>query len=243
MFEQAVGFGFGSIEPREAIARFGDFPYWIYAYSGASSIANVLFSEPTAGVFSTIRNLTRGQAQASEVINLASSIALTTVIGWWALACIKTTRGGREWSLESRLAVALPVALLGCGALSFNYSRSRLGGMAVVFYALAAFFALRLAAVRALDAPRARFVVTGVVLALIVGAWQTRAVATLEHLRLIAEGNQAQWVLILPSRQVDFADRPAYQDVLRLLTPQGSAPSATRPTAYPPWLAHTLGLP
>ena len=35
------------------------------------------------------------------------------------------------------------VALAACGALSFDYSRDRLGGMAVPFYALAAYFALR----------------------------------------------------------------------------------------------------
>ena len=47
--------------------------------------------------------------------------------------------------LELLIVATMLVAVMACGVLSFNYSRDRLGGMAVPFYALAAFFALRAA--------------------------------------------------------------------------------------------------
>ena len=58
----------------------------------------------------------------------------------------------RTWSPESRLFIVATVVVVACGSFSFNYSRDRLGGMAVVFCALAAYAAVRAAANRATHA-------------------------------------------------------------------------------------------
>ena len=241
-FEQAVGLGFGEMEPRDAAARFGQFPYWIYAYTAASTILNVLFSEPTRGVFQIVRHTVQGHPEVWEMIHLLSSAAVTTLIAWSGLRALSGARRG-EWSLESRLFVAMLVVLLATGALSFNYSRDRLGGMAVVFYALAAFYAVRAAAEHAIAARRAWFVTGSAALVLLAAAWQTRAVATIEIARIFALRNQTEWFVRLPERRTEFADRPVYLDIMERMIDQGTTASPHLPTRYPRWVKRTLGLP
>lgn len=242
LFEQAVGFGFTEMDPPEAVARFGAFPYGIYAYSGASTIGNVLFAEPGRGVFRIVRAWSGGQLQAWQLIHIASSVGLTSVIAWWGIRSLKSARQ-QEWSLESRLFVVLGVVLLACGVLSFNYSRARLGGMAVPFYAMAAFFAVRAAASRALEAPRARFVIAGIALTLLAAGWHTRAVATIEYARATALRNHMEWLITLPERRTEFADRPVYLQIMKSMIDQGTDPAGPRPIPYPQWVALTIGQP
>lgn len=245
VFEQAVGLGFREIEPAEAAARFAAFPYFVYGYSAVATIANVLFSEPTRGVFSIVWSASQRQAAAWQIIHLASSVALTAVITGWGIAelkrSLKESEGG--WSSESRAFIALLVVLLACGALSFNYSRDRLGGMAVPFYALAAFFAVRVTARRALEAPRWECLLTGVVLTFLAVTWQIRVVGTIEQTRLTSQRNQSEWLTELPKRRLEFAERPVYLDILHSMIEQGTASGAPRPTRYPPGFAVMLGLP
>lgn len=240
MFEQSVGLGFTEIEPAEAVARFGSFPFWVYAYSGASTIANVLFSEPTRGVFSIVDHLRQGRPEIWEMIHVLSSAGLTMLIGWWG---IRSLRSHGRASLESRVFIVLIVVLLACGALSFNYSRDRLGGMAVVFHALASFFAIRAAALRALQAPRPHLTAVSIALLLLAAAWHTRAVATIEIARIFAWRNQTEWLVLLPERRIEFADRAVYLGIMHRMIGQGTEPGSSSPTRFPRWVDRTLGLP
>jgi hypothetical protein len=240
MFEQAVGLGFGEMEPAEAAERYGTFPYLLYAYSGVSTLANVLFAEPTRGTFSIIRALVNGQTQPWQLVHLASSVTLTAIIAWWGVRTLKdAARGG--WSPEARVFVALLVVLLACGALSFNYSRDRLGGMAVPFYAMAAFYALRAAAERVLSAPRPAFAAAAVVLLALSAAWQVRAVGTIERARFFATRNHTEWLVLLPERRLEFADRRTYLRIMGAMLEQGTEPDAPRPTRYPRWISRWVG--
>lgn len=241
-FEQAIGLGFVEFEPREAAARFGAFPFWIYAYTGASTIANVLFSEPTRGVFQILHHASEGHPEVWEMLYLFSSVAVTTAIAWWGVRSLRS-RGPGEWSPEARVFVAMLVVLLASGVLSFNYSRDRLGGMAVVFYALAAFYAVRAAAERTLAAPRPTFIVGTLALVLLAAAWQTRAIATIEIARIFALRSQTEWFVRLPERRREFADRPVYLDIMHRMIDQGTTAAAHLPTRYPRWVKRTLGLP
>ena len=241
MFEQAVGLGFHEFEPQEAIDRYGSFPYFLYAYSSLSTVLNVLLSEPTRGVFSTTWLLMQNQYEPWQLLHLLSSTALTIVIVWWGVGAMKAA--GRGWSLESRTFAALIVVLLACGGLSFNYSRDRLGGMATVFYALAAFFALRACALRTLAAPRARLAVAGVLFVLLATAWEARAIGTVETTRLTAWRNQQEWLTSLTKRRTEFAGRDVYLQIMESMIDQGLDPRAPEPTHYPEWIDRTLGLP
>jgi hypothetical protein len=219
VFEQAVGLGFRELEPAEALARFGTFPYPVYAYSALATIANVLFSEPTRGVFGIVWTITHGLAAPWEYIHLLSSLATTGLIGWWAVGALRRVR--REgWSREPRAAVVLAFALLACGALSFSYSRDRLGGMALPFYALAAFYATRAALARCAGPGGVnRLALIGLVM---LGAfWGVRAAGAVEALRAFSARNQLEWMTHLPARRQEFAERPTYLAVLETLRDQG----------------------
>ena len=240
MFEQAIGYGFIEMEPVQAVTRFGAFPYWIYAYSGAATIGNVLFSEPTRGLFRIAQDVSLGRSDVWEWIHVLSSGVLTAVIAWWGVRSLRVQ--GRT-APESRVFIALIVALLACGVLSFNYSRDRLGGIAVPFYALAAFFALRAAALKMHAAPRVRLVLASAVLVLLGAAWLTRATATIEIARIFSLRNQMEWLVILPARRAEFAERPTYLRIMQSMIEQGTVPGAPRPTRYPRWATRTLGLP
>jgi hypothetical protein len=239
-FEQDVGIGFTELDRFTAAERFGDFPYWIYAYNSASTISNILFAEPTRGIFRTIKAVIENRTVPWQLIHLGSSTALTAIIAWWGAHQVKSARRG-AWNLESRLFVAMSVALLASGALSFNYSRDRLGGMAVVFYALGAYFAVRAAAERFSVAPRAAFAAAALGLTLLSTAWQMRAVTTLEWVRYLSNGSQADWIVQVPERRRTFAHRAVFLRIMDSMTAQGTDPAAPRPTRFPVWVRRVLG--
>jgi len=242
LFEQAIGLGFTQMEPSEAAARFGTFPYGIYAYNGLATILNVLFAEPTRGVFRLTRLLMGGALDWWCVVQFTSSAAVTALIAWRGTRIVRdAVRNG--WSHEARVYAMLVAALLAYGALSFDYSRDRLGGMALVFYAVAAFHALHAALARAADAPRARAVAAGIALMTLTGMWQTRTFATLEYARYTADVNQRQWLTMLPERRREFAARPVYLGIMDSMVEQGTNPSTAHRTRYPARVNRVLGMP
>jgi hypothetical protein len=161
---------------------------------------------------------------------------MTSLIGWWGIGAIRSSVRNGHWSVEARTCGALVAALLASGALSFNYSRDRLGGMAAVFYALAAFFALRAAGARMVELPRIRFVAACMAIAMLAAAWNIRAVATVEAVRRLSIGNRQQWAVQLPDRRLEFADRPIYLQIMESMIEQGTDPGAPAPTRYPRWI-------
>ena len=240
LFEQSMGLGFSVLEPNEAVARFGAFPYWMYAYNSASTVSNILFAEPTNGRFSITWNLASGGLQPWELVHLGSSLGMTSLIAWWGIRSLRRAAAG-SGSIEPRAFLAMLATLLACGVLSFDYSRDRLGGMAAVFYAIAAYFALRAAAAYVVAAPRSRFIAGSLALALLAGAWQIRAVGTLEWTRRTSGGNQAGWLMQLPQRRMEFADRSTYLQIMQSMIEQGTNPAAPRPTRYPHLISITIG--
>ena len=115
--------------------------------------------------------------------------------------------------------------------------------MAVVFYALATFFAVREAASRMIAGTRVRLVMAGLGLAILAAAWQTRTVATLEYARVHSWGNQVEWFVRLPTRRLDFAHRPVYLTIMESMIEQGTDPSAPHPTRFPGWVFRMTGRP
>lgn len=218
-FEQDVGFGFHVIPAAEASRRFGAFPFWLYAYNGASTIATILFSEPSGGVFRVSRDVLAGRVDPWEINNLVSSTVLTLAMAWWAVGVWRRDRR-LPWTRELRLIIATVAILAASGALGFNYSRDRLGGMAVPFYVLCAYFTAR-ALVDAAAAGR-RAVLVIVVLAVVAVGWQLRAVGTVESVHLTSIKVHRDWLTDLRARHLDFAGSPDYVRILDAMTQQGA---------------------
>jgi hypothetical protein len=239
-FVQDVGYGFTMLSPDEATTRFGTFPILMYAYNVIVTLTNILFSEPTAGVFTIMRDLREGELTAWEVNHLLSSAVLTGLLVWWGVRAVRRDRGA-PWSVESRVCVATVIAIAASAALGFNYTRDRLGGMAAVFYALAAYYAVRTAAERLVHASPAVVVSMGVALLLLAGAWQLRTIGTVEHARLTAFKDRREWITNLQRRRTEFANRAAYLRILNAMVDQGITPSVPRPTPLPRWASSVVG--
>ena len=239
MFEQDIGYGFGVISTSDATRRFGASPLWIYAYNGASTVANLLCAEPADGVFRITAAVEGGRTQPWHWVYLLSSLGSTCLIGWWGIGTLRTPASRR--SHEARLFVVTMLAVLACGALSFDYSRARLGGMAVPFYALAAYAAARAALQRA-DATRLWTAASVATLLLLLSlGWQLRAMYTLEFTRQRAVNAQREWLTSIGRRRVEFAGRSTYLRIMNGMLSQGTATIDVRPTRYPRWLTQLMG--
>jgi hypothetical protein len=237
LFEQDVGFGFARLSSTEAAQRFGAFPLWIYAYSSLSTIANVLFAEPTDGTFRFVRAWVENQSQPWHFVYLLSSVATTTLIAWWGINVLR--RSPR--SPESRVVMALGISLLACGVLSFDYSRPRLGGMAVPFYALAAYHAIRWVARRAAVSRRVAAGLMTAALIVLATAWQARAAYTIEFTRQRSVSAHREWLTDLSRRRANFAGRDMYLQTMDAMTEQGTARRPIPRVRYPKWMLNLLG--
>ena len=239
-FAQDVGYGFTILSPDQATTRFGTFPVGMYIYNVNVTTTNILFSEPTAGVFTIVRNVRNGEVAAWEINHVISSAVLTVLIVWWGVGALRANRG-TPWSPESRLFAATVIAVAASGALGFNYTRDRLGGMAAVFYAMAAYYAIRTAAERLVHASRPLLISMSVVLVLLAGAWQLRTIGTVEHARLTAFKDRREWITNLQRRRVEFVNRPPYLRILDAMIDQGTPSLVPRPTALPEWAGSIIG--
>jgi hypothetical protein len=225
-FEQDVGLGFTMLSAGEASDRFGAFPFWMYGYNAAATVLNILLSEPTDGRFLITARALGGELQVMDVARLFSSAVLTVLIAWWGIGEVK--RGTwRSWTVEGRVFAAAVVSVAASGALGFNYSRGRLGGMAVVFCALAAYYGLRAAMDRARTTSTSHRVAFALALVVLAIAWPVRALGTVDEVRSRAARNHREWITDLRERRVEFADYPAYVRVLNAMAEQGLRPAST----------------
>ena len=214
-------------------------PIGIYAYNAMSTMANVLFTEPQSGVFSITSAILRGEAVPWQIVHLASSVCLTGLIVWWGVAVARRDRV-EGWARESGPS-CLMVALVASGVLSFNYSRDRLGGMALVPYAAASYFAVRAALARTIEATTVRRAVGVLALVLLACTWQVRTQRMLDGARKRAADNRKEWITDLIPRRTDYAGRADYLHAMEALTPQGTAPLNGGPPRYPRWALTLLG--
>ena len=170
--ERTSGFFLERLEPREIQQRFGDRRFVFYAYNVGASLLSVLFSEPRDGLFVATRAWRQGDVHPHAYLTVLSSLAMTTVMGWAALAWLRTraplTRSGR-------LAVVAIVVLAANAALSFSYTKDDIIAVAGVFYAIAAFAALRSMLQVAQAGGVMRSVVVAAAMLALASAWTMRS--------------------------------------------------------------------
>ncbi|MBM3778074.1 MAG: hypothetical protein FJW23_07520 [Acidimicrobiia bacterium] len=236
VFMQDVGLGFASVPASDAVERFGSFPYPIYAYNALASAGNVLFSEPTSGVFRITRAVIDGTAAPWQIVHLASSIGATALAAWWAAGAARA--GGDR---DRRLLLAFLAVLVMSAALGFKYTRDRFGGVAVAFYALVVFEAAKAALARADAMPPRRWMAAALLLVLLQAGWQLRTIGTLQFVRDTAELNHKEWLVDVIERRRTYADKPVFLEIMDALQAQGTDPRTIAPGPDPRWFARVLG--
>ena len=244
--ERSSGFLLSVLEADELERRFGAWPYPFYAYNVLASISAVLFSEPQSGVFVAVRSWLQGDVPPRVVLALLSALPTTALIVWAVAARLRASRvrtgGTAEPHAASLTAVAMAV-ILASALLSYAYTKDEIMSTAGVFYALAAFEAVRAALARASTARPAIAAAITAVLLVSGSAWAIRSAGLHHVLRLQAFRHRGDWAL-LPAR---FAGegRPYEHDpgaaVVRRLRDQALAMPAPNPRFHARWAEGVWG--
>jgi hypothetical protein len=193
--ERSSGYLFRMLEPQEIERRFGAHPLWFYAYNVLSSMGSVLFAEPRSGVFETTNAWLNDRPLRRELLPFVTSVATTGVIAWAAARHLFR----RPWGDTAR-AIAIFATMLAVNAvMSFAYTKDEIMSVAGVFYAIAAFAAVRELAATSVRLRFAAATATAVLLCVLATAWSIRAAGVHFVLRSQAIKHQIDWVE-LPGR-------------------------------------------
>jgi hypothetical protein len=145
--ERSSGYLFGVLEPQELQARFGHRLWWFRSYNVIASVLSVLFSEPQSGVFALTRSWLDGQVVARQVIAAVSSLVTTGLIAAVSVGVARRWARPAAGADDAGQAVALlgigTAVLMASAVLSFAYTKDDIMSTAGVFYALAAYVAVR----------------------------------------------------------------------------------------------------
>lgn len=170
--ERTSGFFLERLEPSEIQQRFGDRRFVFYTYNVAASLLSVLFSEPRDGLFAATRAWRGGDVHPFAYLTVLSSLAMTMMMLWAGGRWLRTRAPlGRS----GRLAIVAIVVIVANAALSFSYTKDDIIAVAGVFYAIAAFTAIR----ATLESARAGGFLRGAIVSLIMlalaSAWAMRS--------------------------------------------------------------------
>jgi hypothetical protein len=194
--ERASGFWTGTLERDEIARRFGDQPAPFYAYNVVASAMSVLVSEPRAGTFALPKQLSAtGELSPGTALNVASS-ALTTLA--MVLMAVRRRRAwmARQFTPSDQLLIVAGAVIAANASISYAYTKDETMSVAGVFYAVAAFAAMREAIAWA---AHRRWPARLIVAALLLGvgsAWAWRAVGLQYNLRWVTYYVGEEWVTV-----------------------------------------------
>jgi hypothetical protein len=236
--ERASGFGFETRNTDQLVALFGERPQWFYLYNVLSSIAGVLFSEPRAGVWVFTRQAMRGEHFEALLFIVALSLATTGLMIRFAVRRFGSWRIGRFGDAD-RLFLVFVAVLVVNGAISYPYTKDVVMGPAGVFYAAAAFIAVRdlLESLLARVGPSGLKVAAGILLAALAVGWSVRAVGLHYRLRCQAFVNRNEFA-VWPGEwlQAERLDQPSQAEaILSRLRTDALKRSAPNPSFTPHW--------
>jgi hypothetical protein len=193
--ERSSGYLFRMLEPQEIERRFGAQPLWFYAYNVLASMGSVLFAEPRSGVFEATSAWLNDRPLRRELLPLVTSLATTGVIAWAAARHLFR----RPWGDTARAIAIFAAVLAGNAVMSFAYTKDEVMSIAGVFYALAAFAAVRELAAMSSRLRFAATTVSAVLMCVLAMGWSIRAAGVHFVLRSQAIKHQIDWVE-LPGR-------------------------------------------
>jgi hypothetical protein len=238
LMERSSGFGTARLEPEELTRRFGQWPYGFYAYNVVSSIVSVLLSEPRAGVWELVGDLSAGRMVPGSVVNVGSSAITTAAIGWYALRR-RHAWIARTFSQGDRIVLTALVLLAGNAALSYAYTKDEIMSPAGVFYALAAAVAIH----EALQAfargawQRRREYVAAALLVIASSGWAIRSLGLHYRMHEMAYYVRNEWVEVYEwlEEQEETPDSNEARALVDALRNQAIDASVVNPALMSPW--------
>ena len=219
----ASGYFFERLEGTQIRERFGAGLSRFTIYNVLASMATLLFSEPRGGVFVFARAWSMGNIPPRMWINVISSTITTVLI----VAAFLRSRD-KEFLIAGAL-------LLASAAASFAYAKDEIMSAAGVFYAIAAFRAVRSLLTRPLRTSAA----VGVAVVLLAAAigWSVRTIGVNHVLRAQAFAVHNDWAVIpeaMQQRGTWPADAPA-RNLMLGLRDESLARPIVNPWFTPRW--------
>jgi hypothetical protein len=238
--ERSAGFLFERLEPDELERRFGAAPLIFYAYNVAASFGSVLFSEPRDGVLAATRAFLDGEVPPHTWVALLTSVPTTVLIAVYSLRRVGRARragtddrDGGAWALAVMGLAVLPAS----AAISYAYTKDEIVAVAGVFYAFAAFAAVRALLDYASAAPRtAASIVTAFLFVLACG-WTCRTVAVDHVLRWQAFRVRNDWTLVRQRLEAEsrWPSEPQPVALIKTLEESALATRVPNPNRLPEW--------
>jgi hypothetical protein len=228
------GFGGTFYSPEELTQRFGAHPLGFIAYNVAGGLASLLFSEPRQGVYSLAIAWNTGEPHAVLLINVLSSIATSALMVWYAMTHLQ---GGRDgWSDVDRMFVVACAVMVVNAALNAAYIKDEIISVGGLFYAVAAFIAVR-GLLQTI--PRRRMVASGLIALFLMtdaGLWVFRAAGVHYVLRYDAFKTRNDWVeLLRPDKRDDWPTDPQELAITRRIRDEVILRPVASPSFMPRW--------
>jgi hypothetical protein len=236
--ERSSGFGTERLEPAELIARFGDRRLVFYAYNVGASALTVLASEPRNGEWRIAQDLAeRNAVMEGTALNVIVSLATTLAIGAFFLLRVRDWRHGRiAW--PDHLVLVAAAVLAANAAISFGYTKDEIMSPAGMFYALAAYAAVRELVTRLSVRHGAIRLAAAVVLCVIALGWDLRAAGLHYQTRRMAFTVRNEWVVVdrwLAAQHATPRTAPGRQ-LVTLLQDDALRRPVTNPYFFPRWV-------
>ena len=172
----------------ELAARFGANPWPFYAYNILGGALSVVTSDPRFGVYRVLS----WPWPPVVIVHLVSSLALSLAMLGYARGSLR--RPVSSWTAETRLTALAAVVLAVSALLCATYIKDEIVSTAGVFYALAAYAAIRwLFDVAIEGGARGAVAAAGIVLA--ASLWGFRTAGTHYELRRTAFVTRNDWVV------------------------------------------------
>ena len=228
------GFGDRFYAPEELAQRFGAHPLGFMLYNVIGGLASLLFAEPRQGVYALLAAWREGEIHPVVLINMISSAATTALLIWYAAARLPRRRSG--WSDADRAFVAACAAFVVNAAFNAVYIKDEIMSPAGLFYAIAAFVAVR----ALIDSLPTRSVaaislVTGLLVA-IAGLWTFRAIGDHYQLRYHAFITRNDWVEVLrPDKHDEWPNNADEFTLTQRIRAEAIRRRTTSPTFMPRW--------
>lgn len=242
--ERSSGFLLDKLEPAELQRRFGDGPFVFYAYNVAASLLSVLFSEPRDGLLVAARAWRGGDVPPRIYLAVISSCVTTMTIGWWAIARWRRWRQQREpIGPAERLGIVAAAVLVANAVLSFAYTKDEIVAVAGVFYAFAAYGAVRATVDRVPTFPRPGVVIASALLFVLASAWAVRSFSVHHVLRRQAFRTRNDWAHVQRNleRERRWPEDPEARAVIERLRAHALGRRVPNPQLLPEWTNRWFG--
>jgi hypothetical protein len=228
------GFGDTVYSGEELLRRFGAHPLGFMLYNVAGGFASLLFAEPRQGVYSLLMAWHAREIHPVVVINILSSLLTTALVAWHAWRCVRMGRAA--WSDRDRMFLAACAAFTVNSAFNAAYMKDEIMSAGGLFYAFAAFVALRALLVSLPGRPVALSAALVLLITATTALWAFRAVGVEYQLRYDAFKIRNDWIEVLrPDKRDGWPRDPAELAVTQRLRAEAIDRRDASPSFMPRW--------